>query len=718
MPNIYPGSRGRIITLRLPFNSDTMIEKEIKHIAYRLQQLKDKPTKAIVFIGAGCSISADIPRASVIVKEVLEKHKDNPEVADKSGKVGLTYAEVMNCLEPHERRDLFAEYVSRANINVSHIYLAYLMKLGYVDYIVTTNFDNLTLRALALYNIFPPVYDLSNLKDLTTTTLNTQSVIYLHGQHHGLWQLNTETEMNRIVKEEGAGLAINIFSKIANGRPWIVLGYSGDDFVFDALAAQGRFDNSLYWVGYKDDEPTPRVKERLLDDPNKQGFWIKGYDADSFFLKLAAELKLDQPAIFNKPFSFVAEVLQGIVDIDDTEIYKDVKQRLNRSGQMVEDAIGYYELGSASETRMTDADIELIQLEQKLTDILLKGDYEQVESLKDEVMAHEDADLLEQLAGIYNNWGLKLQKVVVNEAHEAVINHYQAIFDKYEKSTTIKPDMSLPWNNWGNALGDLALRKAGEEAEVLRWQSFEKYAKAIEIEPEDHDAWNNWGTGLADLAQRKDGATAEALWRQSFEKYAKALEIKPDYYQVWGNWGNALGGLAKRKEGVESEALLKQSLGKYIRAVEIKPDYYQAWGNWGNALDDLAQRKMGGAAEALWHQSFEKYAKVVEIKPDDEKAWYNWGCALTHLWNHSGKEDKNLYDAAKAKLIKAMRLGANSYNLSCLYALGNQPEKAFPLLAECLDKKEISFAHVAKDNDWDGLRDAPEYLALKEKYGG
>ena len=160
------------------------------------QNRNDGQPGAIVFVGAGCSVSGEIPTADKIVDYVLENYKDNPDILclDKNP----SYAEIMECLGPRNRNKVFKHYVDNAKINVSHIYLAHLMSLGYVDYIVTVNFDNLAQRALALYNIFPPIYDISSFEDFTTRSLDTKSVTYLHGQHNGLWQLNTKEETKKV----------------------------------------------------------------------------------------------------------------------------------------------------------------------------------------------------------------------------------------------------------------------------------------------------------------------------------------------------------------------------------------------------------------------------------------------------------------------------------------------------------------------------------------
>src|SRR4030042_3061262 len=530
-----------------------MMEKKIEHIAYQLQMnKKNKQPGAIVFIGAGCSVSAGIPTAKEIVDYVMENYKDNPDIKCFDKKP--SYVELMKCLGPLERKKIFKHYVDNAKINVSHIYLAHLLTKGYVDYIVTVNFDNLALRALALYNIFPPIYDISILKDLTTTTLDTKSVTYLHGQHNGLWQLNTKEEMGKVSDSD---VVNSILNKITNNRLWIVIGYGGEDYIFDHLVKLGRFDNGLYWIGYKDNEPPKEVQEKLLNKLNKECFWVKGHDSDSFFLKLNAGLKHDDPKIFNMPFSFLSELQENIKDIDDTEDYKPVKERFIESKKMVKDAINKYEKTESSKPPMTNKDIERT----------------------------------------------KLMKALINCLTS----------EKYSKAIEIKPDYDKAYNNWGTDLGKLARTKSGADAEKLYLQAFEKYSKAIEIKPDDEGAYYNWGTDLGKLADIKSGADAEKLYLQAFEKYSKAIEIKPDYDKAYYNWGTGLGKLADIKSGADAEKLYLQAFEKYSKAIEIKPDYDKAYYNWGTDLGKLADIKSGADAEKLYLQAFEKLNKAMAL---------------------------------------------------------------------------------------------------------
>ena len=135
------------------------------------------------------------------------------------------------------------------------------------------------------------------LKDLTTSTIKEKSVVFLHGQHHGPWLLNTKEEMEKVEPT-----IPRIFDTIKDKRPWVFVGYSGGDPIFKHIKKLGRFDNGLYWITNKSNDPEKNVIE-FLEKRNTNAFIIKGYDSDSFMLKLHTKLELDHPEIIHKPFT-------------------------------------------------------------------------------------------------------------------------------------------------------------------------------------------------------------------------------------------------------------------------------------------------------------------------------------------------------------------------------------------------------------------------------
>ena len=408
-----------------------MKEIKIEHLGYLLKQARDKnKPQPIFFLGAGASRSGKIPLAGEIIKKILEDYLDSPFIKDLPTEQ-RTYAKLMECLLPDQRDELLKKYIDEAKVNVTHIYLAQLISEGYVDYVLTVNFDNLMLRALALYNIFPATYDLAILKDFTTSTFKDKSVVYLHGQHHGLWLLNTREEMDKV-----RNTVPRTFDTIKNLRPWVFIGYSGEDPIFEHIKNLGRFDNGLYWVTYNDNNPNENI-QKFLSDPNTNAFVIKGYDSDSFMLKLNSVLGLEQPVIVDKPFAALKNMLNEIVDIDEQDHFKGVKERLSISKNQVEEAIKQFEQGEIETRDISENKIDVLKKE--IINLLISEKYDEKVLLEIENKINENPD---------------------NEAESLLAELYY---------------------NWGANLGNLAKTKEGKEAEDLYHQSFDKYRKAIEF---------------------------------------------------------------------------------------------------------------------------------------------------------------------------------------------------------------------------------------------
>ena len=154
------------------------------------------PSNYIFWIGAGFSATAGIPLAEGIVDRLLDKRwRGTVSGASKLEKFSLLDAEhrarrrtefrkwVENekilgnqsyerwgefygpCLRllPGEvdRQEFITECIEegRGRLNIAHLFLGQLVKTKFVNTILTTNFDDLLLRALQLYFVVPSVLD-------------------------------------------------------------------------------------------------------------------------------------------------------------------------------------------------------------------------------------------------------------------------------------------------------------------------------------------------------------------------------------------------------------------------------------------------------------------------------------------------------------------------------------------------------------------------------
>ncbi|MDK2051898.1 TPR end-of-group domain-containing protein [Aliarcobacter butzleri] len=660
-----------------------MRKADIEDLAYLIKNSKEKP---IIFLGAGASITGNIPIAKTIVEDILKKYKDNPRVRKDTEK---TYKSLMDCLVPNERNTLLKSYIDNAKINVTHIYLAQFIKNELIDYVLTVNFDNLMLRALALYNIYPPTYDMAILKDITTSTFPTKSIVYLHGQHHGLWLLNTKEELQKVNK-----VIPPILNSIKD-RPWIFIGYSANDQIFDHIAELGRFDKGLYWIAREEARILDKVKENLLDKENTNSFLIEGYDSDSFMLELNTKLGLEQPEILEKPFSYLKNCLDNIVDIQDEEHFKGIKERLEIIKTQVDKSIDTYE--------NKDKENNLIK---EIIDLRLKENFDEkrINEIYQETLKSKNQKLENSLSNLFNNWGNALYNFAKEQDNEALYN--QALI-KYETASILNPKDDSIFNNWGIALYDLA--KTKDNNEDLYNQAFNKYETASKLNPKNGSIFYNWGIALYDLAKAKDNN--EDLYNQAFSKYETASILNPKDDSIFNNWGIALYDLAKAKDN--NEDLYNQAFSKYETASILNPKNGSIFNNWGTALYNLAKAKDNN--EDLYNQAFNKYETASILNHKNHSIFYNWGTAL-YYFAKAKDDNEDLYNQAFEKLTKAAELGDKVYNLACFHSIRKNKKEAFELLEKAIENKEISISHILDDEDWDNFKEDEDFKKLIEKY--
>lgn len=278
-------------------------EFTVEDVAYELRRRERDGVRCALLIGAGCSYQAGIPLAQGFVDRIAQDYPREYARAPEK-----TYPECMAQLARSDRHKLVCEYVDKAKINWAHISIAQLMRRGFIDRVLTTNFDPLVVRACALLNLYPAVYDMAVVrKGFVADYVRDLAVFHLHGQRDGFIQLHDQAQV------EALRAAIEpLFDDTAKQRTWLVVGYSGQqDPVFEALADRPEFPNRLFWVGYRDEQPSAAVRAALIDSP-KDANWIAGYDPDTFLLQLASKLDCFPPGFFARPFSHLLECFQTL----------------------------------------------------------------------------------------------------------------------------------------------------------------------------------------------------------------------------------------------------------------------------------------------------------------------------------------------------------------------------------------------------------------------
>lgn len=271
---------------------------------------------------------------------------------------------------------------------------------------------------------------------------------------------------------------------------------------------------------YHENNPSENVIEKLLKE-DTHSFLIKGYDSDSFFLELTNKLALSQPEIIQTPFTSLKKSLENIVDIEDKKHFKHVKERLEISKRQVDTAIQQFEVGNIKNQKVLEEEIDRDLIKRQIIDRILDEEFGEndIQSLEDNVNVMGDDEINKLLAGLINNFGVKIY-------HEAKLKNneelYRKSIEKYEKATTINPNNDLPFNNWGSAICELAKLKNDK---TLFEEVIEKSHKAYELSGKSY----NLACGYA-LIQDK----ANAL--MFLENALKNKEETIDYIERDEDW--------------------------------------------------------------------------------------------------------------------------------------------------------------------------------------
>ena len=473
--------------------------RTLDHVFETVRNANSRGRGVSLLIGAGCSVTAGIPLASGFVKEIERQFPTKYGLAAEP----RTYPGCMGQILPDERHALIAQFVDPAKINWPHLCIALLIQHGYVDRVLTTNFDPLVVRACALVNEFPAVYDFAASQYFRAADIPGKAIFYLHGQRGGFVLLNTAEEC-----EEHSERMQPVFADAGSGRVWIVVGYSGEnDPVFDHLARVPRFDTGLYWVGYKDNPPGKDVREQLLEK-GKYAYFVPGYDADSFFGDLCRRLGIFPPDFLSRPFTHLDKCFGYIADYSLSrqeatgDLCRGVKSLIARAIAELEPKDE--EAAGSSDPGVAEA-FNLVEAEQ----LFLLGEYDRVIALGERYGPSMPDELADLVAWAYISLGNALGERAKLAKREEALELLGEAEGKYRQALVIKPDDSGAHDNWAAVLLVEFGFRGGTEAESVLLRAQELATKADNLEP---------GQGAYNLACVRALLGDESGCRQWLEK--------------------------------------------------------------------------------------------------------------------------------------------------------------------------------------------------------
>lgn len=698
----------------------------IEEIVDNLKLNKEDDCKTAVLLGAGMSVTAGIPTANGLMKYIEDKLPHT--VSSCRNK---TYQNYMQCLAPQQRRNLIAQFVDNAKINLAHLYLGVLIKEGYIDRVLTTNFDNLIIRTLALFNIFPAIYDLAVSQTFIPEETAQLSIFYLHGQRNGYRILNTDSELNESNKLNHFR---DLFYDTAQRRSWLVIGYSGEnDPIFKRLSEIDIFRNKLFWVGYKENEPKEYILQKILNPKEKYGYYLKGFDADEFFLNLVRKLQLPEPQILSNPFTHLKEEIDNI-----GRQFKIPESLLNqsdlglKSNKLIdptatvrkwtsiaikgfEEELGFNNLEGAKKE-----DIKKEKIIQKSQNIDLNQRFNIIDSqFINEIRSSKSKEAIDNIVHSLSDWGLRLANDAAKKQGKEANNLYDESIKKFKVALDIKPNDYEVINNLGIVYAEMAKRDGNND--FLDFQkAFQEFDRSLLIKPRYFKALYNWGTILFQVAQKKEGSEKEKLFNETLNKFKLIEESKQKDPKILNNYTIVLLELARLKKGEEKENLLKQALekSKMLHKIENgKSD--KALLTWGIELLEFSTIKGKNKQEELIREAIDKFKKSINMNNNNPDAYNNLGIAYLGLAKlKSGEEKENLLRKAIDKfiLIEEGKLPEKSFNIACAHSLLNNNKDAIIWLEKFLTNNKVSKSVLLNEEDFNNIKNSEDFKNLLQKY--
>lgn len=494
----------------------------VQEVAQLLKQAKENKKPYVFFTGAGCSVEADVPSATGLIQEICEKFPIQVKNLDPE-KDKYNYGKYMSALDKDERRRLLKPHIiDNKKINWAHVALACLMQSGYIERVLTFNFDSILSRACNMLGLHPSIYDFATANPHLYHLINDPSIVHLHGQGTGFVQLNTKDETEKHTAKLGEFIAATL-----NSNPSLFIGYSGNaDAFFPLLEEKYSEQHRLIWTGTKtniDNIESDSVKN-FLKKNNNLTHYIGNIYADDFLIQLAKELECFPPELFSNPYRFLDQQLENIQPYplgDGLDILANLTSYLKEQAERPLNKSLY----TAVIHKYPNKESTMGLSEKAINDIMWAYD-QQARYLKNQKKFEESHKIYDQALAISTRHYGCLHNYALTLANYANIKSDQMLFEKAfhlnEQAFKLQPNNVDNISNYALALSNLARIK---QDEILFEKAFEQYEKYLTIQPDNTNNLSNYGTTLLELAKLKND---EGLFHKAFEQYQYALKILPN----------------------------------------------------------------------------------------------------------------------------------------------------------------------------------------------
>ncbi|MEG0030367.1 TPR end-of-group domain-containing protein [Acinetobacter sp.] len=497
----------------------------VQEVAQLLKQAKENKKPYVFFTGAGCSVKADVPSATGLIQEICDKFPIQVKNIDPE-KDKYNYGKYMSALDKDERRRLLKPHIiDNKKINWAHIALACLMQSGYIERVLTFNFDSILSRACNMLGLHPSIYDFATANPHLYHLISDPSIVHLHGQGTGFVQLNTADE----TKEHTEKLS-DFIANTLNSNPSLFIGYSGNaDAFFPLLEEKYSEQHRLIWTGTRGtiDELESESVKTFLNKNNNITHYVGKIFADEFLIQLAKELDCFPPELFLNPYTFLDKqlnVIQKYPLSDGLDVLSNLRGYLKEQSKTPLSESLYTAFIHKYPTKESTND-----LSNEAIDDVMWAYNKQAQLLFDDQKHDDSLELYEKATNIHSNhFGCQLNfaftlSTLAQEKQN--LSLFEKALEKYQKLITLNRLQSVVYGQYALTIHKKAFLCRDQESLKKALTHFDT---ALHFDNNHTDNLGNYANALADYTELTKNISH---LEHAIQLHENALNIEPYHLQ-------------------------------------------------------------------------------------------------------------------------------------------------------------------------------------------
>jgi adenylate cyclase len=253
----------------------------------------------------------------------------------------------------------------------------------------------------------------------------------------------------------------------------------------------------------------------------------------------------------------------------------------------------------------------------------------------------------------------------------------------FQRAIELDPDFAGAWAG----LATVHVYLFGCDDEPHLEKAREASAHALKLDPESAEAHVAAGQGFS----------MEQRYADAVKEFERAIELDPTFFDAYYYYGRS-----SFKSGD-----LEKSLRLFQQAQDVRPEDYEAIYLSGLVSRQLGRNEESRAADA---RALTRIRKNLELNPDDARAYVLGAGSLARL----GESEQ-----ATQWCERAMSLAPDDdailYNTACALATLGEDERALDVLQRAIEAGLAGGDWVARDPDWERLRDHTRFQALAKR---